>query len=104
MKTTGKAPRKSSGTTVDSTALDPTVLHAARVPGDELQSWKEIGAFIGRDERTAMRWAKDQGMPVSRIPGGARGRVYGSRLRYRRGWPGAAIGRDATSNQNQSRK
>jgi hypothetical protein len=40
-----------------------------------LESWKEIAAFIGRDERTAMRWAK-QGMPVRRDPSGKRGRVY----------------------------
>jgi hypothetical protein len=45
---------------------------------DLLESWKEIGAFVGRDERTAMRWAKDHGMPVHRTPG-KRGRVSGSR-------------------------
>ena len=46
---------------------------------DKLESWKEIAGFIGRDDRTAMRWAKDQGMPVRRVPGGKRGRVYASR-------------------------
>jgi hypothetical protein len=48
------------------------------VPQDVLESWKEIAASIGRDERTAMRWAKEQGMPVRRTPG-KRGRVYASR-------------------------
>jgi hypothetical protein len=45
---------------------------------DHLESWKEIAAFIGRDERTAMRWAA-QGMPVHRVPAGKRGRVFASR-------------------------
>jgi hypothetical protein len=46
---------------------------------DQLQSWKEIATFIGRDERTAMRWAQAHGMPVRRTPGGKRRRVYASR-------------------------
>ena len=46
---------------------------------DRLDSWKEIAAFIGRDERTAMGWAAQQGMPVHRVPGGKRGRVFASR-------------------------
>lgn len=46
---------------------------------DRLDSWKEIAAFLDRDERTAMRWAAQQGMPVHRVPGGRRGRVFASR-------------------------
>lgn len=45
---------------------------------DRLESWKEIAQFIGRDERTAMRWAA-QGMPVHRMPAGKRGRIFASR-------------------------
>jgi hypothetical protein len=48
-------------------------------PNDKLESWKEIASFIGRDVRTSIRWAKDRGMPVHRIPGGDRSRVYASR-------------------------
>jgi Tfp pilus assembly protein PilF len=40
-----------------------------------LDSWKEIAAFLGRDERTVNRWEKDLGLPVHRLPG-AKGRVY----------------------------
>jgi Tol biopolymer transport system component len=47
---------------------------------DRLESWKEIAVFIGRDERTAMRW-EEKGMPVRRDPGK---RVYGSRAEIRR--------------------
>ena len=40
-----------------------------------LDSWKEIAAFFGRDERTVNRWEKDLGLPVHRLPG-TKGRVY----------------------------
>lgn len=41
-----------------------------------LDSWKEIAAYLKRDERTVMRWAKDRGLPVHRVPGGGRGTVF----------------------------
>jgi tetratricopeptide (TPR) repeat protein len=41
-----------------------------------LDSWKEIGAFFGRDERTVKRWERERGLPVHRVPGSGRGRVY----------------------------
>jgi tetratricopeptide (TPR) repeat protein len=40
-----------------------------------LKSWKEIAAFFGTDERTVRRW-QDRGLPVHRLPGGARATVY----------------------------
>jgi tetratricopeptide (TPR) repeat protein len=43
--------------------------------GRRLDSWKEIAAFFGRDERTVNRWEKEQGLPVHRLPG-TKGRVY----------------------------
>lgn len=44
--------------------------------GQKLDTWKEIAAFFGRDERTVKRWEKDRGLPVHRVPGGRRGTVY----------------------------
>src|SRR5262252_3587471 len=41
-----------------------------------LDSWKEIAAFFGRDERTVRRWEKENALPVHRIPGAAKGRVF----------------------------
>jgi hypothetical protein len=41
-----------------------------------LDSWKEIAAFFGRDERTVKRWEKERGLPVYRVPGSARGTVF----------------------------
>ena len=41
-----------------------------------LDSWKEIAAFFGRDERTVRRWEKERSLPVRRMPGRPRGSVY----------------------------
>lgn len=41
-----------------------------------LDSWKEIAAFFGRDERTVKRWEHSRGLPVHRIPGSGRSPVY----------------------------
>ena len=41
-----------------------------RVPRDRLDTWKEIAAHVGRDVRTVLRWHKDRGLPVHRVPGG----------------------------------
>ena len=41
-----------------------------------LDSWKEIAAFFGRDERTVKRWEKERALPVHRVPGGTRGGVF----------------------------
>jgi tetratricopeptide (TPR) repeat protein len=45
-------------------------------PNKRLDSWKEIAAFFGRDERTVKRWEKERGLPVYRVPGSARGGVF----------------------------
>jgi len=41
-----------------------------------LDSWKEIAAFFGRDERTVRRWETERGLPVHRVPGGGRSSVF----------------------------
>jgi tetratricopeptide (TPR) repeat protein len=43
---------------------------------NRLDSWKEIAAFFGRDERTVKRWEKERGLPIHRVPGSARGGVF----------------------------
>lgn len=47
----------------------------ARPAGSRLDSWKEIAAYFGRDERTVKRWEKERNLPVHRLQG-ARGRVF----------------------------
>jgi hypothetical protein len=41
-----------------------------------LDSWKDIAAYLGRDVRTAIRWGKEKGLPVRRVPGGKRQAVF----------------------------
>ena len=41
--------------------------------------WKAIGNFLGRDRTTAMRWMRERGLPVHRVPGGRTGTVYALR-------------------------
>ncbi len=48
----------------------------APTPNRRLDSWKEIAAFFGRDERTVKRWEKERSLPVHRLPGGLRARVF----------------------------
>lgn len=41
-----------------------------------LQSWKEIAAYLGCDERTCQRWEKDYELPIRRLGDGPRSRIY----------------------------
>src|SRR5437868_2348366 len=43
-----------------------------------LDSWKEIAGYLGHDVRTVIRWEKDRGLPVHRVPGGLRNAVFAS--------------------------
>lgn len=49
----------------------------SQLPADtRLDSWKEIAAFFGRDERTVKRWEKERGLPIHRLPGKGKGGVF----------------------------
>jgi Tol biopolymer transport system component len=50
-------------------------MQAAQNGNRRLDSWKEIAAHLGRNERTAIRWEK-RGLPVHRVPGGQRQAVF----------------------------
>lgn len=43
---------------------------------DRLDSWKAIADYLGRDVRTLLRWEKEKGLPVRRVPGGKRQPVF----------------------------
>jgi len=65
-----------------------------------LDTWKEIGAFFGRDERTVKRWESTRGLPVHRVPGGGRANVYANTdelVEWLKG-KNATVETDATSN------
>ena len=44
--------------------------------GERLDSWKDIAAYLGRDLRTVQRWESERRLPVHRLPGGDKPRVY----------------------------
>ena len=63
-----------------------------------LQTWKEVAAFFDKDERTVKRWEAERGLPIHRLPGGARSRIYAevSELQaWLSGGPGAVADADA---------
>lgn len=41
-----------------------------------LASWKEIATYLRREVRTVIRWEKERGLPVHRVPGGQGGSVF----------------------------
>lgn len=41
-----------------------------------LESWKEIGAHLGRNTRTCQRWESELGLPIHRLDGTPKARVY----------------------------
>jgi len=41
-----------------------------------LNGWKSITAHFGRERTTVVRWAKERGLLVHRIPGGRIAKVY----------------------------
>lgn len=43
-----------------------------------LNSWKEIADYLDRDVTTVIRWEKEKGLPVHRLPGGKRHAVFAS--------------------------
>jgi tetratricopeptide (TPR) repeat protein len=46
------------------------------VTGPQINGWKAIGAYLGRDRTTAIRWANERGLPVHKVPGGQTATVY----------------------------
>ena len=40
-----------------------------RADDSRIESWKEIAAYFGRDERTVKRWEKTRSLPIHRLPG-----------------------------------
>jgi Tol biopolymer transport system component len=43
---------------------------------ERLDSWKEIATYLNRDIRTVIRWERERGLPVRRVPGVKRQAVF----------------------------
>jgi Tol biopolymer transport system component len=44
--------------------------------GSRLDSWKAIADYLGRNVRTATRWADERGLPIHSVPGGKRRAIF----------------------------
>jgi hypothetical protein len=47
---------------------------------DRLSSWKEIAEYLDCKPRTCIRWEKSLGLPIHRLEGAPKSRVYASKL------------------------
>ena len=54
----------------------PQPINRTPEPSRRLDSWKEIAEFLRSGERTVRRWEPERGLPVHRMPGNGRGRVF----------------------------
>jgi tetratricopeptide (TPR) repeat protein len=66
-----------------------------------LDSWKDIARFFERDERTVRRWEKENALPVHRVPGGAKGRVFAYESELRR-WLSTPQAASSTAKESES--
>src|SRR5271154_284867 len=60
-------------------SLSPTddpARNKSPTPTPRLDGWKDIASYLGKAERTVKRWERDRGLPIHRVPGGARASVY----------------------------
>jgi tetratricopeptide (TPR) repeat protein len=49
------------------------------VSSSRLDGWKDIAAFLSKAERTVKRWETSRGLPIHRVPGGAKASVFAYR-------------------------
>ncbi|HEV2489249.1 MAG TPA: hypothetical protein VGT03_05545 [Candidatus Acidoferrales bacterium] len=71
--------------------MDSTLTKFDRPPqpdaaSDRLDSWKEIGAYLKRDIRTAQRWERAEQLPIHRPADSKRGSVYAFRAEIDDWW------------------
>lgn len=71
--------------------MDSGPTHSSHVPqadaeSDRLDSWKEIGAYLKRDMRTAQRWERTEQLPIHRLANSKRGSVFAFRSELDNWW------------------
>jgi tetratricopeptide (TPR) repeat protein len=55
---------------------DPGLDGRAAAHPERLDGWKSIAAYLKRDRTTVIRWTRERGLPVHRLPGGQTGTVF----------------------------
>jgi tetratricopeptide (TPR) repeat protein len=69
-------------------------------PNRRLDTWKVIGAFFDRDERTVKRWETTRGLPVHRVPGAGRANVYANTEELAEWLNGTSVAAEPHSSSN----
>jgi TolB-like protein len=69
-------------------------------PGERLESWKEIAAYLRRDVRTVQRWERTDGLPVHRHKRAHRPIPYAYKSELDAWWTGRADTRAAGPGQD----
>lgn len=64
---------------------------------ERFDSWKEIAAYLKRDERTVQRWEHERGLPVHRTPGEKRGTIFAYRGELDRWMRGDRLAAEAST-------
>src|ERR1017187_9459325 len=82
------------------TIKDMTPTGAASLPNRRLDTWKVIGAFFDRDERTVKRWEITRGLPVHRVPGAGRANVYANTEELAEWLNGTSVAAEPHSSSN----
>jgi tetratricopeptide (TPR) repeat protein len=59
-----------------STAFQPPSSLATARQAERLDGWKSIAAYLKRDRTTVIRWTRERGLPVYRLPGGRTATVF----------------------------
>src|SRR5262249_29768366 len=72
----------------------PPAPPGASAPGERLESWEEIAAYLGPRRRAGQRWGRQEGLPVHRLVVDKLGSVYAYRSELDAWWRerGAALG------------
>src|SRR2546426_6084700 len=62
---------------------------------DRLDSWKEIAAYLKRDERTVRRWEEQEGLPVHRHQHKSRAAIFAYKTELDAWWANGRKGVEA---------
>src|SRR5438874_13738694 len=78
--------------------VSPSTPHEFSEPAasERLDSWKEIAAYLKRDESTVRRWEED-GLPVHRLPHKKKATIYGYKSELDVWWNAGHSGLEAVA-------
>jgi TolB-like protein len=76
----------------------------SHAPGERLESWKEIAAYLRRDVRTVQRWEQTDGLPVRRLKRAQRPIPYAYKAELDAWWTSRSENGALTAKQDARRE